>query len=142
LNSKKIAEQITNLIFNKKGYDVKIIDLQKITSFADYFVICSADSDTQVKAIADEIDEGLREEGIKYWHKEGMAALSWVLLDYVDVVVHIFKKESREFYNIEKLWGDAPVFDIQDPIVAKKEIVKSKPKTVKKAATSKSKKLK
>ncbi|KAB2846740.1 MAG: ribosome silencing factor [Ignavibacterium sp.] len=142
MNSKKIAEQIANLIFNKKGYDVKIIDLQKITSFSDYFLICSADSDTQVKAIADEIDEKLREEGIKYWHKEGMAALSWVLLDYVDVVVHIFKKESREFYNIEKLWGDAPVFDIQDPIEAKKEIVKPKTKTVKKTTVTKSKKIK
>jgi len=140
LNSKKVAEQIANLIFNKKGYDVKIIDLKEITSFADYFVICSADSDTQVKAIADEIDEKLREKGIKYWHKEGMAALSWVLLDYVDVVVHIFKKESREFYNIEKLWGDAPIFDVQDPIEAKKEKAKSKPKTTRKTTTAKSKK--
>ena len=140
MNSKKVAEQIANLIFNKKGYDVKIIDLKEITSFADYFVICSADSDTQVKAIADEIDEKLREKGIKYWHKEGMAALSWVLLDYVDVVVHIFKKESREFYNIEKLWGDAPIFDVQDPIEAKKEKAKSKPKTTRKTTTAKSKK--
>lgn len=140
MNSKKVAEQIANLIFNKKGYDVKIIDLREITSFADYFVICSADSDTQVKAIADEIDEKLREKGIKYWHKEGTAALSWVLLDYVDVVVHIFKKESREFYNIEKLWGDAPIFDVQDPIEAKKEKAKSKPKTTRKTTTAKSKK--
>lgn len=140
MNSKKVAEQIANLIFNKKGYDVKIIDLKEITSFADYFVICSADSDTQVKAIADEIDEKLREKGIKYWHKEGMAALSWVLLDYVDVVVHIFKKESRDFYNIEKLWGDAPIFDVQDPIEAKKEKAKSKPLTTRKTTTAKSKK--
>jgi ribosome-associated protein len=138
LNSKKVAEQIANLIFNKKGYDVKIIDLQKIASFADYFVICSADSDTQVRAIADEIDKKLRDEGIKCWHKEGMTALSWVLMDYVDVVVHIFKKESREYYNIEKLWGDAPTYEVEDPALVQKEQVKSKTKVAKKTTTTKS----
>lgn len=115
MNSKKLAERITALIFNKKGYDVKILDLKKLATFADYFVICSADSDTQVKAIADEIDKELRDEGIRYWHKEGYKALSWVLMDYVDVVIHIFKKEAREFYKLEKLWGDAPVEDVEDP---------------------------
>lgn len=129
MDTKQFAERIGELIFNKKGYDVKIIDLQNIASFADYFVICSADSDTQVKAIADEIDKNLKDDGIKCWHKEGLNALTWVLLDYVDVVVHIFKKESREFYNIEKLWGDAPSYDFEDPAL-KKEVVKPKSKTV------------
>lgn len=138
MNSKKVAEQIANLIFNKKGYDVKIIDLQKIASFADYFVICSADSDTQVKAIADEIDKKLRDEGIKCWHKEGLTALSWVLMDYVDVVVHIFKKESREYYNIEKLWGDAPAYEIEDPALIKQEQVKPKTRATKKTTSVKS----
>jgi len=103
LDSKIFAQKISDLIFNKKGYDVRILDLRNIVSFTDYFVICSADSDTQVKAIADEIDKSLRDDGIKCWHKEGYMALSWVLLDYVDVVVHVFKKEAREFYNVEKL---------------------------------------
>lgn len=129
MDSKIFAEKITNLIFHKKGYDVKILDLRKVASFADFFVICSADSDTQVKAIADEIDKALRDEGIKCWHKEGYIALSWVLLDYVDVVVHIFKKETREFYNIEKLWGDAPSTEIEDPALMKKTV---KAKTVRK----------
>ncbi len=115
MNSKTLANKITSLIFNKKGYDVKILDLTKLTAFADYFVICSADSNTQVKAVADEIDKELRDEGIKYWHKEGYKGLNWVLIDYVDVVVHIFKKDAREFYNLEKLWGDAPVKNIKDP---------------------------
>jgi len=126
LDSKDLAYRITELIFNKKGYDVKILDLQKITSFADYFIVCSADSDTQVKAIADEIDKTLKDAGIKYWHKEGYSALSWVLLDYVDVIVHIFKKEARAFYNLEKLWGDAPITDVEDPELLKK--VEAKPK--------------
>jgi ribosome-associated protein len=128
LNSKQFAEKIANLMFNKKGYDVTILDLRNLASFADYFVLCSADSDTQVKAIADEIDKSLSDAGIKCWHKEGYMALSWVLLDYVDVVVHIFKKESREFYNIEKLWGDAPMVEVEDPEL-KKESPKTKPKT-------------
>ena len=97
MDSKLFAEKIADLIFNKKGYDVRIIDLRSLTTFSDFFVICSADSDTQVKAIADEIDKSLRDEGIKCWHKEGYMALSWVLLDYVDVVVHVFKKDAREF---------------------------------------------
>lgn len=126
MDSKLFAEKIADLIFNKKGYDVRIIDLRSLATFADYFVICSADSDTQVKAIADEIDKTLRDEGIKCWHKEGYMALSWVLLDYVDVVVHVFKKEAREFYNIEKLWGDATSIEVVDPELRKKD---TKPKT-------------
>jgi ribosome-associated protein len=117
LESKQLADRITDLIFDKKGYDVKILDLRNLTTISDYFVICTADSDTQVKAVADAIDKVLRDEGIHLWHKEGYQALSWVLLDYVDVVVHVFKKEIREYYNIEKLWGDAPVFDIEDPLL-------------------------
>lgn len=115
MDSKQFAKKIADRIFNKKGFDVKILDLRNVTSFADFFVICSADSDTQVKAIADEIDKSLRDEGIKCWHKEGYMALSWVLLDYVDVVVHVFKKDVREFYNLEKLWGDAPSIGVEDP---------------------------
>ncbi len=130
MDSRELADKITGHIFNKKGYDVKILDLRELATFADYFVICSADSDTQVKAIADEIDKSLRDEGIKSWHKEGYRALNWVLLDYVDVVVHVFKNESRQFYNLERLWGDAPAFEIEDPMLKKtKAPAKRKTKT-------------
>lgn len=118
MDSKVFTKKITDIIFNKKGYNVTVINLKELASFADYFVICSADSDTQVKAIADDVDKTLRDEGIKCWHREGYLALSWVLLDYVDVVVHIFKKESREFYNLEKLWGDAEIEKVTDPAEA------------------------
>lgn len=137
MDSKDFALKITDLIFNKKGYDVLILDLHKLASFADYFIICSADSDTQVKAIADEVDKSLKDEGIRCWHKEGFNALSWVLLDYVDVVVHIFKREAREFYNIEKLWGDAPVIEVEDPALSKIE-KKTKSKTTRVKSKSKS----
>jgi ribosome-associated protein len=116
VESKDLSYKISKHIFNKKGYDVKILDLRNITSFTDFFVICSADSDTQVKAIADEVDIKLGEEGIKCYHKEGYKALNWVLLDYFDVVVHIFRHEARRYYNLEKLWGDAPSEEIEDTL--------------------------
>lgn len=124
MKSTELAHQISEIIFTKKGINVVAIDLRKLVTFTDYFVICSADSDTQVKAIADQVDKTLSDEGIKCWHKEGLKALSWVLLDYVDVVVHIFKKDAREFYNLEKLWGDAPSEKMSDPFEQK--VVKTK----------------
>lgn len=119
MENQLLAQKIANLCFNKKGYDVKIIELKSVAQFADYFVICSADSDIQVKAISDEIDDKLSEQGIRCWHKEGLKALQWVLLDYVDVVVHIFKKEAREYYNLERLWSDAPSWIVEDPSLVK-----------------------
>lgn len=120
MTSKELAEKITENIFSKKGYNVKVLDLRELTPIADYFVVCSADSDTQVKAIADEIDKNLKDDGIRSWHKEGYRALNWVLIDYVDVVVHVFKKDVRNFYNLEKLWGDAPTLSVEDPAEVKK----------------------
>ena len=86
----------------------------------DFFVICSADTDVQVKAIADAVVEGLEEKQIRVWHNEGISQLRWVLLDYVDVVVHIFQKRVREFYNLEKLWGDAKIEQVEDTRPARK----------------------
>lgn len=120
MTSDKLADVIASLIFEKKGFDVKLIEMKNVSNIADYFLICTADSTTQVKAIADNIDKKLRDEGIRLWHKEGYQALKWVLLDYVDVVVHIFEKESRGYYNLERLWGDAPVRELEDPITQAK----------------------
>lgn len=121
--------RITELIFSKKGTDVKILDLKSLAVFADYFIICSADSNVQVKAIADEIEDKLHDQGIRCWHREGYKALSWVLLDYVDFVVHIFKKDAREFYNLEKLWGDAEITFAEDPALKKAvQLTSPKPK--------------
>ena len=138
MNPKKLAEKISDYIFSKNGYDVKLLDLKSVTTMTDYFIICSADSDIQVKAISDEIDKGLRDEGIKCWHREGYKALNWILLDYVDVVVHVFKKDAREFYNLEKLWGDAVITEMEDPLLkaATKKTVK---KVVRKSAKSNTK---
>ncbi len=112
----QILNIISEAIFEKKGLDVKLLDLRGITTIADYFVICSGESDMQVKAIADNIDKRLTEEGVKIWKQEGFKALSWVLIDLSDIVVHIFRNESRQFYNLERLWGDAPVEELTDPL--------------------------
>jgi ribosome-associated protein len=104
-----IARTAGKLALTKKGYDIKILKLKNLTSVCDYFVIVSGDVDVHVKAIAETIDNGLLDLGVKPWHREGVRGGKWVLLDYVDVVVHIFQKSARDFYALEKFWGDAPV---------------------------------
>lgn len=114
MDSLEFAKEISEIMLDKKGFKIRILDLRKLSAFADYFVICSASSDTQVKAISDAIDKTLRDRGIKSYHREGYEALNWVLLDYFDVVVHVFKTDARDYYNLEKLWGDADVIEIED----------------------------
>ncbi len=108
-----VARTAGKLALSKKGYDVKILNLKNLTTVCDYFVIVSGDVDVHVKAIADAVDEGLLEKGIAPWHREGTRGGKWVLLDYVDVVVHIFQKSARDFYALERLWGDAPVENLK-----------------------------
>lgn len=107
--SKKIAEVIIHGIQEKKGKDIVSLDLRNISSsVSDFFVVCHADSTTQVKAIADSVeDEMYKAFNEEPWHKEGFQNSEWILLDYVSVVVHIFRTEKRDFYGVEDLWGDA-----------------------------------
>jgi ribosome-associated protein len=114
LNSEKLSRFIAELTLEKKAEEVVIMDLREITSITDYFVICSGDSDIQVRAICDHITEQLEKENIKVWHIEGYQTLNWVLMDLVDVVIHIFRPEVREFYALEKLWGDAKITKVED----------------------------
>jgi ribosome-associated protein len=114
LDSKKLAFKLADLALTKKAEDVRVLDLRKLTTIADFFVICTAFSDTQVKAIADAVTEGSKKAGERVWHKEGMTQKSWVLLDFVDVVVHIFLRDTRNFYGLEKLWGDAEIVEVSD----------------------------
>ena len=101
-----LARQIADIAVDKKARDVVIIDLRPLTSITDYFVICTGAVDQHVKAIVDEIDDRLR-PAEKPWHIEGYQHLSWVLMDYVNVVVHVFNPEARAYYNLERLWVDA-----------------------------------
>lgn len=109
-----LAKEISQLVLEKKGLDVLILDLEGMTSIADYFIVCTAESDIQVKAIYDHIVEKLSEQQLKPWHVEGFDALNWVLIDLVDVIVHIFQPSIREYYNLERLWGDAKFIRIED----------------------------
>jgi ribosome-associated protein len=109
-----LAKKIAELALSKKATDVILMDLRKLNGPADFFVVCSTDSDTQVKAVAEGIRRGSEELGARMWHSEGLKALSWVLLDFVDVVVHVFHREARGFYAIERLWGDATITNVED----------------------------
>ena len=91
---------------------MKILELTGITIIADYFVICSGESTTQVKAIADSVVHAFAEKGIKPLGIEGLNYCHWALLDYGDVIIHIFEKETREYYSLEKLWMDAKTIEI------------------------------
>lgn len=125
-----LAKRVAEFALTKKASEVLLMDLRKLSGPADFFVLCSADSDTQVKAIAEAVRHGTAGIGAHLWHSEGFTALSWVILDYVDVVVHVFKKEVRAFYNLERLWGDAvmtPVEDTVPPRTAEAAAAKKRP---------------
>ncbi|HEY7213627.1 MAG TPA: ribosome silencing factor [Thermoanaerobaculia bacterium] len=93
---------------DRKAVDLKVLHLQKISDFTDYFVICGGTSERQVQAIADAVQEKLREHRVRPLHVEGYNRAQWVLLDYGDLVVHVFQEEPRRHYALERLWGDAP----------------------------------
>jgi len=101
---------------DKKAFDVKVLDISQLTSIADYFVIASGNSHRQVMSISDEIEDKMKKSGYELYHKEGYRAGQWILLDYGDYIVHVFHKEDRQFYNLERLWIDAGNVDI-DKIV-------------------------
>ena len=95
---------------DRKGTDVVLLDLRGLTSATDWFVLASGESDIQVRSIAERIEERLAKElATRPWHVEGLKQTRWVLLDYVDFVVHVFHREARTFYDLDRLWGDAPV---------------------------------
>lgn len=115
-NSKDLANLVVKGIQEKKGKDITVMDLQKVHgAVTNFFVIASANSDTQLSAIHDSVDKVVSDEsGEKPWQSEGRTNKEWILLDYGDVVVHLFKKDIRSFYNLEGLWGDAKITHIKD----------------------------
>ena len=106
---------------DKQAVDIVVLDISKLTSIANYFVVMHGNSERQVKAIAEHIMESLKEEDQPVWHKEGLSDCQWVLLDFGSVIVHVFYRETREFYSLEKLWGEAP--EISDKPAGKVKLV-------------------
>ncbi|GAB3893142.1 ribosome silencing factor [Larkinella knui] len=116
LSSEELCKLVVKGMQEKKAVDIVVMDLRDVkNAISDYFVICSGNSDTQIDAIADSVEEEVfKASQINPWHEEGKMNREWILLDYVDVVVHVFKKERRVFYDLEQLWGDAEIHLVEE----------------------------
>lgn len=111
-SSANLAYFVGSAAAEKKAQDIKILNVTELSSIADYFVLCSCNSVTQVKAVADEIEDKMAEKGFGVKHKEGYNTARWILLDYGDTIAHVFHKEDREFYDIERCWRDAELISL------------------------------
>ena len=110
----QIIARVGELALERKAQDVVALDLRGINSATDYFILATGTSDIQVRAVADHVVDELKKAGERPDHVEGMDSGRWVLLDYIDFVVHVFHPEAREFYQLESLWGDAPRLEFED----------------------------
>ncbi|RED99523.1 ribosome silencing factor [Marinoscillum furvescens] len=111
INSKKLSELVVQGMLEKKASDVVVMDLREVkNAIADFFVLCSGNSDTQIDAISDSIEEQVHKHSQQNpWRREGKENNEWIIIDYVDVVAHVFNKDKRAFYALEELWGDAKI---------------------------------
>ncbi len=112
--SRKLAEAIAEAASSKKAHDIVLMKMEGLTIATDYFVVCSANTTTQTRAIADAVEEKLEEAGVSFSHKEGYREGEWILMDYGDCVLHVFTRDSREYYALEQLWGDAELTPYED----------------------------
>lgn len=116
MTSLETAKAIVKILDEKKATDLTVIETKELTVMSDYFVIASGTSNTHVHSLADDVEDEMRKQGVEIDHMEGRAT-GWVLLDYGCVIVHIFQPESREYYNLERLWSDAAKVDISDILI-------------------------
>ncbi len=112
MDSKEISQIVVRAADSKRAHDIVVLDMKTVSLMADYFVIADANSNRQVKAIADEIIDQVETDNIHVYSVSGKESSNWILIDLGDVVVHVFQKETRDFYNLEKLWSDAPLVNI------------------------------
>ena len=112
LPSRELAEIDVKALDSKKGKEIRLIRIDKITTLAEYFVICTGTSNTQINALCDAVEKELTEKGEEPLHREGYRGGTWVLLDYGCVVVHVFNDEARKFYSLEHLWADGEEVDL------------------------------
>ena len=125
--TKQNALAAAQFAIERKAENVRLLELKDVTSITDYFVVCSADTDRQVKAIAENVIVEMRDNlGQQPWRSEGWDTLRWVIIDFVDFVVHVLQSEAREFYNIERLWADAPSELIEDTATKPKRATRKK----------------
>ena len=118
-----LAAHAVDAMLEKKAHGITVMDMRQVSGVADYFVICTGDSELQIKAVADAIRERIRSEcDERPWHTEGTNHWQWVLLDYVDLVAHLFNADKRQFYDLERLWGDAPREEIAEDAASSTEV--------------------
>ena len=118
LSAKKVAVEVTKALDEKKGMDIKLLKIDKVSSLADYFLICTGTSNTHVRTLCDYAEYTLEQLGEPMLGREGHRGNSWELLDYGTIVVHVFTQEAREFYSLERLWADAEEINISDIVIA------------------------
>lgn len=114
MNQQEMLKKIVSTLSAKKAEDIEVLGIKDLTIVAEYFVIATASNVTQSKALADEVEFQLSESGVKPTRTEGYNGANWILLDYSDIIVHIFYKETRQFYQLEKLWSDGEKVDISE----------------------------
>jgi ribosome-associated protein len=117
LGSKRLTAEVTRAVraaLDKKAIDVVVLDLRRTPAFTDFFIVCSGQNPRQVKAIADSVEESLRAAKLRPAHVEGYDRADWVLMDFFSFIVHVFSPSTREFYGLERLWGDAERIEIRD----------------------------
>ena len=114
MTPKEMAVTAAKALDSKKGHDIQVIDVENLTSLADYFVICSGTSNTQINALCDAVEKAVNAAGEPTLHREGYRGGTWVLLDFGSVVVHVFSGEAREFYSLERLWQDGTPLDMSE----------------------------
>lgn len=114
MTPKEMALLLAQAMDSKKGKDIRVLETDGVTTLADYFVLCSGSSAPQLKALADAGEKAMKENGILPHHVEGHRGGTWILQDYGDVVVHVFDKEARAFYDLDRLWADAKTIDLTD----------------------------
>lgn len=112
MENKALSLEVFKILDDKKGYDIKVLDVKELTSIADYFIIATGTSTKHASSLAESVEETLSGMGYEPAHKEGHRTGDWILLDYLDVIVHVFTNETREFYKLEKMWKDAEILDI------------------------------
>ena len=118
MTPKEMAITAAKALDSKKGRDIQVIGVEHLTSLADYFVICSGTSNTQINALCDAVEKAVNEAGEPTLHREGYRGGTWVLLDFGSVVVHVFNHEAREFYSLERLWHDGKPVDLSGVLTA------------------------
>ena len=118
LTAKQIAYEVTKALDEKKGIDIKLLKIDKVSSLADYFLICTGTSNTHVRTLCDYAEYTLEQLGEPMVGREGHRGNTWELLDFGSIVVHVFTQEAREFYSLERLWADAEEINISDSVIA------------------------